>query len=108
MTESVASALFPYDTFEFIRPDEFIELDGDVRRYLNYWWALDEEGRIALWNPIGGRKGGRYLERGKGVPQCNAEFRVAEKMLDPQSVYYGPWVKRIVRIPEVILPPKAD
>ena len=68
--------------------------------YRDYWWAVDQHGRIAFYNPLvrNPRRPGRRIHPGLGFPQCNPRREVAEKVSGERA-----WFREVRQIPLVIV-----
>lgn len=87
------------DDFLFITVEEASDPPmGLVMVIKNYWWPVDEEGRIAFYNPwLKNRSRGRRFH-GYGSPQCNANRIIAERV----AKNYG-WATECIQIPAVFV-----
>lgn len=71
--------------------------NGFYEVWADAWWPIDEQGRVALLNPVNRRTGERT--RPSGAPQCNPSESLA-RALAPRI---HPWAVDIVKIPLVFL-----
>jgi hypothetical protein len=79
------------DHYEFVPVEEAAKpIPGIVCCFLDCWWTVDEQGRIAFYY------GGRKDRRGGGAPQCNQDERISRMFSKKDS-----WAVDVVQIPVV-------
>ncbi|MFA7264752.1 MAG: hypothetical protein WC054_00330 [Candidatus Nanopelagicales bacterium] len=87
----------PLDHYVWISVAELTDSPaGIVMCYKNYWWLLDEQGRVAFYNPL--QRNGRRMQRGMGSAQANLNRSMAERISKDRS-----WVRSIELIPSAFV-----
>ena len=77
------------EDFAFVSVEEASRpVEGLVRIFLNRWWLVDEQGRIAFYQPRTDSVG--------GFPQCNPDVAVTGRLMN-----YKEWFVGVRHIPVV-------
>lgn len=85
------------DKYRFVDPATLAApIDGLATNYVNRWWAVDAEGRIAFFQ-FGKPK--RWTDYNH--PQCNSRREIVEALA--QSTWRE-WAVRVVQLPLVSVP----
>ena len=70
------------EDFAFVSVEEASRpVEGLVRVFLNRWWLVDEQGRIAFYRPRTASVG--------GFPQCNPDVTVAGRLMKHREWFVG-------------------
>jgi hypothetical protein len=89
------------ENFVFVPVEEITKpVPGLVMCYVDYFWLVDEQGRVAFFNPVG--RDGRRRERNRlGSAQCNS----SDKAYDAIGRHYS-WCVGQTQLPAAFV--KAD
>lgn len=95
-------------SFNFVHPDELANpAPGLATNYVNYWWMVDDQGRIAFYV---GHGSGKYHH-----PQCNVNEQISRDLVATQTKRrergnYGSdaWAVDVVQLPLVSVPARAS
>lgn len=86
------------EDYEFVPLEKITTpIDGTVEVMVNGWWPVDEQGRVALYNPLSlrGERTRRY-----GAAQANRDERTVRYLHEKG---YSPWAVDIIQIPVAYL-----
>lgn len=100
MTEEKKEDKLGPEHFLFVTLEEATKpVNGLFQIFVDYWWPLDSQGRIAFYNPMLAGKRRHASIKYRGSPQCNSNRLIAERVSQCQE-----WPVEIRQIPVVYVP----